>query len=210
MDKFKKLIHLEDHDDLINVLFDINEDDMEASNLVANEELAIDIFKEIIEKYPDINVGIADIDTYEYDNIYLVSIDYDPIIHCYTVNIEKGYSETYDNYIMTDGYVLIAEDVTSKYQLAMQKNHYSNFDIFTFEELDNYDVNEEIEKCNKCNDKCSNRSEDDENYNIKITVNDKEVEPKDVMNVYRKSRVGYRNIVNDILDDFFDEFLSIF
>lgn len=118
--------------DLVAYMFD-KLDGEEPVSVIANKDLTVSIMKELLD-YDDIILDICDIDSFEYDSEYLVSLRDEIDTDYYHVSVEQIYNYEKEKYFGTDGYVLFHEDVNSKALIDMQKNEnveLSGYDWFT-------------------------------------------------------------------------------
>lgn len=103
---------------------------------VADKDLAVAIMKELLD-YENVLLSFADVNTYDYDKEYIVSLRDEIDTDYWYVSIEQLYDYENNKYLSTDGYVLFYEDVNSKALVDMQKNEFielSGYDWFTIGE----------------------------------------------------------------------------
>lgn len=124
-----------DIEDLVAYMFEKLDGD-DPISVIINKDLAISIMKVLLE-YDNVVLDICDIDSFEYDREYLVSL-YDEVNTDYWhVSVEQIYDYEKEMYFGTDGYVLFHENVNSKALIDMQNNEFielSGYDWFTIGE----------------------------------------------------------------------------
>ena len=118
------MINFENIEALVSHMFDsVNTED--PVTVVADKDLAVDVLAELLT-YNNIILEFVDIDSYEYDKEYYVtlSLDEDKINETdyWHVSIEKAYNNVQEAYFGTDGYVLFHEDINSKILVDIQNN----------------------------------------------------------------------------------------
>lgn len=155
--------NFENVEDLVTYMFDkLNGED--PVSVVADKDLTISIMKELLD-YDDIILDICDIDSFEYDREYLISLRDEIDTDYWHISIEQIYNYEKEKYFGTDGYVLFHGDVNSKSLIDMQNNEYaelSGYDWFTIGE-DEEELNGKSCKCdaeNKPSEKCVKYSKD--------------------------------------------------
>lgn len=125
----------------------------EMVTVVADKELAVSVMKELLDDYNAI-LDFAEVNEYEYDKEYFVSLSEDSDDDCYHVAIEQAYNYDKNMYFGTGGHVLFHEDVNSKAYIQI-KNHgdtESGCDWFVIGEDEEADCND---CCHSDNASCS-------------------------------------------------------
>lgn len=148
------MLNFDNVESLVEYMFDnVNEEN--PVSVVANEDLTIDVLTELLN-YKNLGIGIIDIDTFEYDKEYLVSLSVCEEEHNYWhLSVEKAYNYDKELYFGTDGYVLFHEDVNSKSLIDMQNNEYiemSGHDLFVIDADYEYEDEDECEDDDQCTD----------------------------------------------------------
>lgn len=131
------MFNFDNVEDLVAYMFE-NVDGEEPISVVANEELAVSIIKELLE-YEHVNLKYANVDGWEYDKEYIVTLNDDIDTDDWDIAIEPIYNYEKEMYFGTDGYVLFHEDVNSKAMIDMQNNEFmplEEHDWFTVGEAD--------------------------------------------------------------------------
>ncbi len=127
--------NFENIEDLVSYMFE-NLDGDDPVSVVADKGLAVAIIKELLD-YENVILNFANIDTYDYDKEYIVSLHDDTDTDYWYVSIEQIYNYEKDMYFGTNGYVLFHEDVNSKALVDMQNNEFaelSGYDWFVIGE----------------------------------------------------------------------------
>ncbi len=182
--------NFESVEDLVAQMFKRLDGDDPVS-IVADKDLAVAILQELFE-YENVILSFAEVDTYNYDKEYIVSLYDDTDTDYWYVSIEQMYDYEKDMYFGTDGYILFHEDVNSKALVDMQNNEnigLSGYDWFVIsEDDDETDDNVEESDISTVND---NTAKVDDKLNTiskaTYTVNGKEV-----------SREFYEKTLNNI------------
>lgn len=128
--------NFENIEELVAHMFEKLDDDL--VSVVADKDLAVAIMKELLD-YDNVILNFANVDTYDYDKEYLVSLYDDTDTDYWYVSIEQIYNYEKEKYFGTEGYVLFHEDVNSKALVDMQNNkniELSGYDWFTIGEED--------------------------------------------------------------------------
>ena len=179
------MINFENVEALVSHMFDcVNAED--PVTVVADKDLAIEVMTELLD-YNNVALEFVDIDSFEYDKEYFVTLLYDEDEEDYwRVSVEKAYNYVREAYFGTDGYVLFHEDINSRILVDIQNNEnveMSGRDWFiigeddSFETGDNEDVEQEGEETTK---------DLGENTNAEYTVTVKcNVDPGDVVGLVR-------------------------
>ena len=139
-----KMLNFDNIEDLVAYMFDKLGDD-ESVSVVANKDLALSIVKELLD-YNDVILKYANVDDYEYDKEYIVTLHDDINSDSWDIAIEQIYNYEKEMYFGTDGYVLFHEDVNSKVMIDMQNNEnieLSGHDLFVIGEDVDSDINNE-------------------------------------------------------------------
>lgn len=139
-----KMQNFENVEELVARMFEKLDGD-EPVSVVADKDLAISIMRELLE-YTNIVLKYANINDWDYDKEYLVSL-YDDTDYWY-VSIEQIYNYEKEKYLGTVGYVLFHEDVNSKALVDMQNNEnieLSGYNWFVIREDDETDDEDETE-----------------------------------------------------------------
>ncbi len=221
--------NFENVEDLVSHMFEKLDGDKPAS-VVADKNLAIAIVQELLD-YDDVILNFANVDTYDYDKEYLVSLYDDTDTDYWYVGIEQIYDYEKDIYLGTDGYVLFHEDVNSKALIDMQNNELmplGNYDWFIIgedEETDETESNNKIPIVNgkhvgvdEYNDFVSKFAPDkiiktnDGSSTVVYKVNSKNVTKEKYENVLSKIEDGYIDYMRDMLlnyCEFIDEIIEL-
>lgn len=136
------MLNFENIEDLVSYMFEKLDGDDPVS-VVANKDLSISIIQELLE-YKNVILKYANVDDYEYDKEYIVTLHDDCDSDSWDVAIEPIYNYEKEMYFGTDGYVLFHEDVNSKVMIDMQNNEnveLSGHDWFIIGEDDNEETN---------------------------------------------------------------------
>lgn len=178
----------EDVEDLVTYMFDkVNTDD--PVTVVADKNLTIDVLAELLT-YKDVALELADIDTFEYDREYFVSLLYDEDeVDCWRVSVEKAFNYERDEYLGMYGYLLFHEDINSRILVDIQNNEnveMSSHDWFIIGEDDSFetDDDEDIEQEDVENEDTTKGSGEDSKAEYTITVKCN-VDPSDVVGLVR-------------------------
>ena len=173
---------------LVSYMFDkVNTDD--PVTVVADKELTVDILAELLT-YRNVTLELADIDSFEYDLEYYVTLLYDENeVDCWRVSVEKAYNDVKKSYYGTDGYVLFHEDINSRILVDIQNNEnvkMSGHDWFIIGEDDSFetDDDEEIEPEDQEDGDTTKDSDEDSKAEYTVTVKCN-VDPGDVVGLVR-------------------------
>ena len=139
------MINFENVEALVSHMFDkVNAED--SVTVVADKDLAIGVMNKLLN-YNNIALEIVDIDSFEYDKEYFVTLLYDEDKEDYwRVSVEKAYNDFREQYFGTDGYVLFHEDINSKILVDIQNNEnveMSGHDWFIIGEDDSFEADDE-------------------------------------------------------------------
>ncbi len=107
-------------------------------SVVVDKDLAVDVMKELLD-YNNVILNFANVDIYDYDKEYIVSLYDDTDTDYWHVSIEQLYNYEKEMYFGTDGYILFHEDVNSKALVDMLNNEnveLSGYDWFVISEDD--------------------------------------------------------------------------
>lgn len=114
------MLNFENIEDLVSHMFEKLDGD-EPVSIVANKELSVSIIQELLE-YNNVILKYANVDDWEYDKEYIVTLHDDLDTDSWDIAIEPIYSYENEKYLGTDGYVLFHENVNSKAMVDMQNN----------------------------------------------------------------------------------------
>lgn len=203
------MINFENIEDLVSYMFEQLDGDNPVS-VVANKELSVSIIQELLE-YKNVILKYANVDDYEYDKEYIVTLHDDCDSDSWDVTIEPIYNYEKEMYFGTDGYVLFHEDVNSKAMLDMQNNEnieLSGHDWFTvgeeeFEDTDEDDVDEGTD----LDDNDPEYDEDESNdsdYSVTIKVGLDSEEAEDLI---RDMRKNFQRELSDMFDMLYRPYL---
>lgn len=135
------MLNFDNIEDLVVNMFEKLGDD-ESVSVVADKDLALSVVNELLD-YNDVILKYVNIDDYEYDKEYIVTLHDDANSDSWDIAIEPIFNYEKEVYFGTDGFVLFHEDVNSKTMIDMQNNEnieLSGHDWFTIGE-DDSDVN---------------------------------------------------------------------
>ncbi len=139
------MINFENIEDLVAYMFENLDDENDLVSVISNKEMTIEILHELLN-YESVILKSCEIDyDTDYGREYIVSLFNDEESDNWYVNVEKGYLEDNNKYLVAGGYVLFHEDVNSKALVDMQNNEFmplGNHDWFVIgedEETDNAD-----------------------------------------------------------------------
>ena len=175
----------EDVEDLVGYMFEkVNTDD--PVTVVADKDLAIDVLAKLLT-YKDVVLELADIDTFEYDREYFVTLLYDEEeSNCWRVSVEKAYNYDREEYLGMYGYLLFHEDINSKILVDIQNNEnveMSGHDWFIIGEDDSFETDDEDEIDSE-NEETTKDSAENSNKEYTVTVKCN-VDPSDVAGLVR-------------------------
>lgn len=163
--------NFEDIEELVSHMFEKLDGD-EPISVVADKDLAVDIMLELLT-YDNVILNFANVDTYDYDKEYLVSLYDDTDTDYWYVSIEQIYNYEKEKYFGTDGYVLFHEDVNSKALVDMQNNEnieLSGYDWFTIGEDDGIETEDDSLAVNDKNVSVDEDNDDKNNSTYNITI----------------------------------------
>lgn len=145
----------------------------ESVSVVADKDLSLSIVKELLD-YNDVILKYANVDDYEYDREYIVTLHDDIDSDSWDVSIEPIYNYEKKMYLGTDGYVLFHEDVNSKAMIDMQNNEnieLSGHDWFVVgEDIDENNSKGENDVENTNHDTEVNNKDTDSGYSVTVKV----------------------------------------
>lgn len=156
----------------------------EPVSVIANKDLAVSIVQELFE-YDDVILKYANINDWEYDKEYIVTLHDDCDADSWDVSIEPTYNYEKEMYFCTDGYVLFHEDVNSKAMLDMQNNEFmplDNYDWFIIGEEESEDTDEDDDVETDLEDESK-----DSDYSVIIKVGLDSEEAEDLIRDMRKN-----------------------
>ena len=173
-----KMLNFDNIEDLVAYMFENLDNEDNCVSVVANKDLALSIVKELLD-YNDIILKYANIDDYEYDKEYIVTLHDDLNSDSWDIAIEQIYNYEKEMYFGTDGYVLFHEDVNSKAMIDMQNNEnieLSGHDLFVIGEDVDSDINNEDNTENS--DPDTDNEDTDSGYiaTVKVSLDTDEVE----------------------------------
>ena len=157
-----KMLNFENIEDLVSHMFENSDNEDGSVSVVADKDLALSIVNELLV-YDNTTLKYADVNDYEYDREYIVTLHDDVDTDLLAVAIEPAYNHTKEMYFGTDGYVLFHEDVNSKALIDMQNNENMKLvghDLFTIGE-DNIEDDPETD---------DESADSDSGYSIKVKV----------------------------------------
>lgn len=168
------MLNFKNIEDLVSYMFkQVNRE--EDISIVANKELSVSIIQELLE-YKNVIFKYANIDDYEYDKEYIVTLHDDCDSDSWNIVIEPIYNYEKEMYFGADGYVLFHEDVNSKAMIDMQNNEnieLSGHDWFTIGEEESEDIaedNTDETDSDKETELDDNNSEDEKDSDYCVTI----------------------------------------
>lgn len=191
------MLNFENIEDLVDYMFEKLDGD-EPVSIVASKELSVSIIQELLE-YNNVILKYANVDDYEYDKEYIVTLHDDCDSDFWDIAIEPIYNYEKEMYFGTDGYVLFHEDVNSKAMLDMQNNEnieLSGHDWFTIGEDESDDVDETNEGT-ELNDDDPDDELDDSDYSVTIKVG---LDPEEAEEMIRDMRKNFQREFSDMFD----------
>lgn len=193
------MLNFNNIEDLVSHMFEKLDGD-ESVSVVANKELSVSIIQEFLE-YKNVILKYANVDDYEYDKEYIVTLHDDCDSDSWAIAIEPIYNYEKEMYFGTDGYVLFHEDVNSKAMLDMQNNEnieLSGHDWFTIgeEESDDTDEDDTDEETDLDDDNPEDESKDS-GYSVTVKVGLDIEEAEDIIHDMEKN-------LNRHVSDMFD------
>lgn len=182
------MINFENVEALVSHMFDkVNAED--TVSVVSDNDLAISVMKELLN-YNNVALEIVDIDSFEYDKEYLVTLLYDEDEENYwRVSVEKAYNNVKEAYFGTGGYVLFHEDINSKILVDIQNNEnveMTGHDWFIIGDDDSFETDEEEENNQEDPEDEESIQDSSKDSNAEYTVTVKcNVDPGDVVGLVR-------------------------
>jgi len=144
------MLNFENIEDLVAHMFDKLDGD-EPVSVVADKKFSVAIMQELLN-YENVDLNYANVDAYDYDKEYLVSLYDDTDTDYWHVSINQIYNYEKDKYFGADGYVLFHEDVNSKALVDMLNNEFmplGDHDWFVIEEDEKDNDTDETETVEK-------------------------------------------------------------
>ena len=190
------MLNFENIEDLVSHMFEKLDGD-EPVSIVANKELSVSIIQELLE-YKNVILKYANIDDYEYDKEYIVTLHNDCDSDSWDIAIEPIYNYEKKMYLGTDGYVLFHEYVNSKAMLDMQNNEnieLSGHDWFTIGEEELEDT-EEDDNGTELDDDHEDDSKDS-GYSVTVKVG---LDTEEAEEVIRDMRKNFQREISDMFD----------
>lgn len=190
------MLNFENIEDLVSHMFEKLDGD-EPVSIVANKELSVSIIQELLE-YKNVILKYANVDDYEYDKEYIVTLHNDCDADSWDIAIEQIYNYEKEMYFGTDGYVLFHEDVNSKAMLDMQNNEnieLSGHDWFTIGEEELEDT-EEDDNGTELDDDHEDDSKDS-GYSVTIKVG---LDSEEAEEMIRDMRKNFQREISDMFD----------
>lgn len=209
--------NFENIEELVSHMFEKLDGD-DTVSVVADKDLAVAIMKELLE-YDNVILNFANVDTYDYDKEYLVSLYDDTDTDYWYVSIEQLYNYEKEMYFGTDGYILFHEDINSKALVDMQNNEnieLSDYDWFIIGEDEETDDTDEIETEESCHYTVNGKSVTKDEYNAFVSkfAPDKVIKTKDKPSTTSKVeyKINGRNATKEeletVLTDIEDRYLD--
>ena len=115
------MLNFDNIEDLVAHMFENLDNEDNCVSVVADKDLALFVVKELLD-YNDVILKYANVDDYDYDKEYIVTLHDDLDSYSWDISIEPLYNYEKEMYFGTDGYVLFHEDVNSKAMIDMQNN----------------------------------------------------------------------------------------
>lgn len=200
------MINFYNIEDLVSHMFEKLDGD-EPVSVVANKELSVAIIQELLE-YKNVILKYANVDDYEYDKEYIVTLHDDCDSDSWDIAIEPIYNYEKEMYFGTDGYVLFHEDVNSKAMLDMQNNEnieLSGHDWFTIGEDELEDTEEDdTDEETDLDDDDSEDDLDDSDYSVTIKVG---LDTEEAEEMIRDMNRNLNRHVSDIFDMLYSPYL---
>lgn len=200
------MLNFDDIEDLVSFMFEKLGDD-EAVSVVADKNLSLSVIKELLD-YNDVILKYANVNDYDYDREYIVTLRDDVNSDSWNVAIEQIYNYKKEMYFGTDGYVLFHEYVNSKALIDMQDNEnieLSGHDLFTIGEEDYADTDEDdIDEETDLDDDDPEDDLDDSDYSVIIKVGLDSEEAEDLI---RDMRKNFQREFSDMFDMLYRPYL---
>lgn len=128
----ENIIIFKDIEDLVEHMYE-KLDIENPSSVIAEKDLIIEIMMELLRDGEAI-LDMCDIDVFEYDKPYCITLYDDSDSDYFHFSIERAYNYEKKKYVGVCGYVLFHEDVKGKALTDLKNNKYaemSGYDIFT-------------------------------------------------------------------------------
>lgn len=188
------MLNFDNIEDLVSYMFEKVGDD-EPVSVVADKDLSLSIVKELLD-YTDVILKYVNVDDYEYDKEYIVTLHNNVDSDSWDIAIEPIYNYEKEMYFGTDGYVLFHEDVNSKAMIDIQNNEnieLSGHDWFVVGE----DVDEDS-------------TDEDEDSDTEVSTKVKEVYIVNGKEVDKDTYLKMTEKIHDIKSDMNREFSDMF
>lgn len=201
------MLNFENIEDLVDYMFEKLDGD-EPVSVVANKELSVSIIQELLE-YKNVILKYANVDDYEYDKEYIVTLHDDCDSDSWNIAIEPIYSYEKEMYFGTDGYVLFHEDVNSKAMLDMQNNEnieLSGHDWFTIGEEESEDIAEDDTNEGTDLDADAGNEDDSEDSGYSVTVK-VDLDTEEAEEIIRDMEKNLNRHVSDMFDMLYRPYL---
>lgn len=203
------MLNFNNIENLVSHMFEKLDGD-EFVSVVANKELSVAIIQELLE-YKNVILKYANVDGYEYDKEYIVTLHDDCDSDSWDIAIEPIYSYEKEMYFGTDGYVLFHEDTNSKAMLDMQNNEnieLSGHDWFTIGEEESEDTNEGTSnKETKLDDDVHEDNSKDSGYSVTVKVDLDTEEAEDMIRDMEKNLNRHVSNMFDMFDMLYRPYL---
>lgn len=200
------MLNFENIEDLVSHMFEKLDGD-EPVSVVANKELSVAIVQELLE-YKNVILKYANVDDYEYDKEYIVTLHDDCDSDSWDIAIEPIYNYEKEMYFGTDGYVLFHEDANSKAMLDMQNNkniELSGHDWFTIGEEESEDIAEDDnDEETDLDDDNPEDTLDDSDYSVTIKVG---LDTEEAEKMIRDMNRNLNRHVSDMFDMLYRPYL---
>lgn len=200
------MLNFENIEDLVSHMFEKLDGD-EPVSIVANKELSVSIIQELLE-YKNVILKYANVDDYEYNKEYIVTLHDDCDSDSWDIAIEPIYNYEKEMYFGTDGYVLFHEDVNSKAMLDIQNNEnieLSGHDWFTIGEDELEDTEEDdTDEETDLDDDDSEDDLDDSDYSVTIKVG---LDTEETEEMIRDMNRNLNRYVSDMFDMLYRPYL---
>lgn len=199
------MINFENIEDLASYMFEQLDGDDPVS-VVANKELSVSIIEELLE-YKNVILKYANVDDYEYDKEYIVTLHDDCDSDSWDISIEPIYNYEKEMYFGTDGYVLFHEDANSKAMLDMQNNEnieLSGHDWFTVGEEELEDTEDDNEETDLEDDVYDEDESNDSDYSVTIKVG---LDSKETEDIIRDMRKNFQREFSEMFDMLYRPYL---
>lgn len=199
------MLNFENIEDLVSYMFEQLDGDDPVS-VVANKELSVSIIEELLE-YKNVILKYANVDDYEYDKEYIVTLHDDCDSDSWDISIEPIYNYEKEMYFGTDGYVLFHEDANSRAMIDMQNNEnigLSGHDWFTVGEEELEDTEDDNEEADLEDDVYDEDESTDSDYSVTIKVGLDSEEAEDII---RDMRKNFQREFSDMFDMLYRPYL---